>query len=546
MVQAIASLWKLVLGICVLAAMTLLATVYRPQSRLFFSRLAKFRFKRGQTEFSVNHTDADEPKPALESRGIQEVAPAPPSAQKSLPPEQEVQDEKTDWATQMYMGFYDENLESAQRAFEKMQEAETRPDHKIQNEAVYLQMRYEKGDSEALQKLKDLAAKSEAYPAMRGFVLRQQAFCYSFIDNLEVAAEVALEAAKVSNRDEAKATNVSVAAGFLERLGKQEEAFKLLFEHLRTLKSDEAKAILYGKLGDLYEKSGNTVLLGLAREKVTGHRPNLKGAHFTAAYDYAKNKDRALAVWHYLKAIEIDSRYANALNNLGVLFGDLKLPKLAIQYYERGIKAGETLSAANLAYVLMEAGATDQAREVLKEARGSSNEVHPNVNHATVRLHTIEEDAKELFEKITLVGRQMRQFLLRCPLQSIEGDGLFEVNGSWSSTEVSDLEVASPDSGKRLHVNWVAEEGGIKERYQLVAQITGGVGGGEVSKFKRDVFAFPPGKGSFDSYGSCLLYFLEDRNLMRVIVVSKDETVAKEFTIKRTPHPPAPPANANS
>ena len=108
MVQAIAGLWKLLLGLCFLVGMILLSTVYRSQSRSFLARLAKFKFKRGQTELSVNHeAEAEGDEKNRESR--QQVAAAPPRTEAS-PQTGKAEEKETNWEIEMYVKFYEEEL----------------------------------------------------------------------------------------------------------------------------------------------------------------------------------------------------------------------------------------------------------------------------------------------------------------------------------------------------------------------------------------------------------------------------------------------------
>jgi tetratricopeptide (TPR) repeat protein len=59
---------------------------------------------------------------------------------------------------------------------------------------------------------------------------------------------------------------------------------------------------------------------------------------------------------------------SSALHNLALLYSDCKLPILSVENYKTALALGETLSAANLGFMYLDAGMTEQARTLVREA----------------------------------------------------------------------------------------------------------------------------------------------------------------------------------
>jgi tetratricopeptide (TPR) repeat protein len=60
-------------------------------------------------------------------------------------------------------------------------------------------------------------------------------------------------------------------------------------------------------------------------------------AAFDTAYACSQAGLTELAALHYEKLVEMDGKYAYAQNNLGVAFGVLGAPTLAVNYYKKAI-----------------------------------------------------------------------------------------------------------------------------------------------------------------------------------------------------------------
>jgi len=503
LLESIGALWKLVLALGFLLALILAATMFRRPCQVFLGRLVKLRIKRGNTEVSINDESliAPDATPAVRE---QESAP-PTKTQKtgteSKPASQVLE---TDWEIEMWLSFSKEDLKGAEKAYAKLQEAETNPEKRLENEAWYLSMRFRKGDADAQKKLESLQARGTEYPKLAGFLRRLKANYFAFNDDHQTAALIYEEAAAVSEGKAERARNLRSAAASLVKISRSDRAREILTKELRSNDDPEAQAELYLGLADTYDANSETRAVLL--EKAVSNKPNSKQMHFDSAYAYAQAGLQPLAVLHYEKAIEIDSKHPNALNNLGVAFANLGAKKLAVDFYKRAIELGETLSSANLAYILIEAGEIEEARQILKEAR-KKEEVHGNVNQAAVRLEEVERENNERREHVVNLATALRQFLVTYADKLHQGMAA-NVNGSWRSTAATDISVVLDETNSKIEIHWTVRS---DQKFRFTGKLLGQTSAGEVSKFKKDPFAGLFGtdknKGSFERVGSGRLYF---------------------------------------
>lgn len=546
--KAIASLWKLVLAFAVSMGLVLLATVYREQSRLFLQRLARFKVKRGSTELSVNHDDeltSNDARGSAKALGRDQKA-GPPAAivtPEDAPKLQEPKPEGLEMEPSfgMWMALYDGRMDDAKVLFEKVQAAEKDPEQRLKTEASYLAFRFEKGDAGAQKQLQLLEEKAKQYPSALAAIKRADAECYVFADSHDSAVSIFEEAARISPTDLDRASNLASAADARMKIGQSSEGRALILDALTSINSRDAQAVLYDKLASMYAKANDTQSQALMLEKVAGCRVNSKEAHFNAAYAYANAGDNRLAAWHYSKALEIDAKYGMALNNLGVCFTQLKAPALAFGVYRKAADLGETLAAANLANILMDAGATHEADEVLAKAR-ETKDYHKNVNNALVRLQTIRTESLQLRDQIIEAGNVARQWLAKLLPAAIGATEHTVPAASWTGRGVSLVEV-DPSKGSRK-VEIVYKTTAPAEKYRLIATMNGFVGRGPITLFKRDYWPpqpkpGEPEKGSWEDYGEGYVQVIDNGRTLKMLMLSNDNKDTRELTFRVEERPDA-------
>ena len=155
-IKAIASLWPFAF----LTFLTFFVLKFSKQLKGLFERLAKIKFKRGQTELTISQeTKEAETKPEIQSeekatseKPATEINDKVPKLEPKTP---------VDWSVEMSKAFDARNMEEAEKAFKNMQELETNALQKLKNETLYSWKLYESGDTCALAKLQELAKKEE-------------------------------------------------------------------------------------------------------------------------------------------------------------------------------------------------------------------------------------------------------------------------------------------------------------------------------------------------------------------------------------------------
>ncbi len=133
----------------------------------------------------------------------------------------------------------------------------------------------------------------------------------------------------------------------------------------------------------------SSVLLG----HIVDLQPANASAIFDAAYQFAEEKFYLQAMLLYQKLLAIQSDYHGANNNLGLLFAELDLPMKSISLLKRSTEQGNSLAAANLASRYLDAGMTEEAKNVLENAL-DFEVVNSNVHESLARIRK-DSDAEE-------------------------------------------------------------------------------------------------------------------------------------------------------
>jgi hypothetical protein len=147
-IKAVASLWPLAL-FCFLI-LVLLATVifFLPQTRNFLTGLKNFRFKFGSAEASMNQSSSGSPNSSSETPSQETTSGLPKSVEKNsaLSDSQKQETLDLDPEYQMFLHLSNGMLDDAESDFKSLQLNEADPEVRTHREAVYLRLRFQKGD----------------------------------------------------------------------------------------------------------------------------------------------------------------------------------------------------------------------------------------------------------------------------------------------------------------------------------------------------------------------------------------------------------------
>jgi len=368
----------------------------------------------------------------------------PPPEPKQLAPPKTAED----WVVEMYDAFFGErDPKKLDEAFKKFQETEQDADKKLQQEAFYYFLKYECGDTSALEKLHRLSEIPNAAWDAYFWIGR----CHEEGGDLERALQGYDAALKHSGSDRNKVSAVGAIARCLFKRGQTEAAYREIIEHIPTITQFNAKSELYESLGGLYERAKNWEMRAAALEKALEFRPNDTTNRFNAAFSYSSSQLNALSYSHYRRLLTFNPKDAAAQNNLGVEAETLKMPLRSVTHYKEASTQGNTLADANLGYRLINAGFEEEATAILDRAKGQK-EMHPNVGSAIAALAKSREYEKNRDQELATTATAQQQYLLRfgdAAFSGIRDPAVFE--GQWFSSEGYFIKIAVQPNNLEAH-----------------------------------------------------------------------------------------------
>ena len=151
------------------------------------------------------------------------------------------------------------------------------------------------------------------------------------------------EIASIQNNPDAEARNKiaeleGTIAGLKEKLERTEKAKKdTIVELTKTLKEKEGQLKILAESFDDYKggkdvKSLSDLLLDDTRRRAEAEK------WFNRAYDEGQKGNRETAIEYYTRAIELNPEYADAYNNRGIAYKNIKEYEKAIRDYNKAIE----------------------------------------------------------------------------------------------------------------------------------------------------------------------------------------------------------------
>lgn len=390
-----------------------------------------------------------------ETRSPEAVEPALSDQAKTNPNEEGPERESRtvdECTSDMIAAFYHGDKERVEEDYKQAQDAESEPDKKLHIEALYLRLRYGQGDSSALDRLQDLVERAKEAPKFLPDIYQLLGSAYDLADDYQNAIQAyESAAAAASQSEEQRARYVAAVAHCLFESGGRDEALEKLMAEIEGVEDRAALSTLYGSIASLYE-TDNSELRAIALQKATEYKPNDTRLRFDAARSSDEGNLDALALMHYNILLRLKPDDASTLNNIGVVYGQLKLPIQQIASYKAAVKKGNTLAAANLAYQYLRKGFADEAKEVLNTAI-KVEDAHSNVAEAKAAVDRQEEAESKTSKETLSAARQQYRFLLafaEAYFSTPSGEPRFE--GDWQLLDGVEVEITR-DAG-RLEMKW--------------------------------------------------------------------------------------------
>lgn len=316
-----------------------------------------------------------------------------------------------EWRSEMLRAFVEEDTERLEEAYQQARNAESKESEKQLLESLHLSLRYQRGDTDALNKLRSLADETKDMPDVLPQIYSDIGLAYQFGDDFLKANDAYEAATEAAQTDEQRAGYVVSAARCSFTAGERDSAFSKITDEVGRTSNSEAFSILYRGLADLYDLEDNSELRAIALEKAIEFSPNDTWLRFQAAYSYAKHDSTTLSFMHYKSLLGFEPNDNMALNNMGVAYDKLNMPIKKITLLKRAAEKDNTLASANLAFAYMNEGFADEAKEILEQAT-TKEQPHENVGNATFALAQRKEAESERESEVLDASREQRGFLL--------------------------------------------------------------------------------------------------------------------------------------
>lgn len=344
------------------------------------------------------------------------------------------------------------DFKKAEEAFNHVQSEQDDIEKRIGNELLYFYARFRNGDTAALQRLEALAQNAPSAPERAADAYLFLGLAYQLAGSHQKAEEAYQSAIGKAITENQRAQMIVNMATAQFRLGRVEEALNTIKAAIASTNDSEARAILYEGLARHYDETDQQELKALALEKALEHKPENTSLHFDAARSYGASDFDALSLLHYLIILQISPQNSGALNNAGVDCDTLQMPTLAVDSYRKAYALGNTLSAANLAYLYLNSGFAEDASRLLDEAQ-QRDDPHPNVAAAIAAVSRKREQDEETEKSVLKKAQEQRAFL------SAYAERYFapstdptSFDGEWQSDE--GYRVSISQQGEIIEASW--------------------------------------------------------------------------------------------
>ena len=539
-IKAVASLWPLALIVFLTVILIILLFLFLPQIRQFIPNLKNLRVKGFGGEIAVNQPVVEQEKSAqiTEAKGTasnagktSELEKVSLEVKKDDKPIIEVEDEMN---FHLMMG----RLDEAEKLFEKLQAETTDPSDRLKREVFYLMKRHVNGDGEAQNKLHEVEARAkESKSTWLGYIIRMDGICYSFSRDKENAANRFIESFNTCVSDSGRVESLKLASLLYYELGEKDKAFKLLKDGLGVINGSVSRSTIFECLANLCKRENDTFKTALFFQRALSLNPNSKDALFNAGYACSEAEFEALAVLHYEKLIEINPKHGTALNNIGVSFSNLKNQSIAVDFYKKAVAVDETLSASNLANIIMNTGMLEDAEKLLKQALTKKN-VHENVLESMVKLDKLKKESSEARNKsINLASSQYRFFLGFADAALADDSFKSHLDEEWGGAECVLISTVFEPKKATLEIIWSESQGG---KFRFFGETAGlsSKGNVEIWKDQTDLtYALLGGtksEGRFDSYGNGFIFMNKTVDVISFFIQDNSGQSFRCISFKKT------------
>lgn len=475
----------------------------------FVSRLTSLKYKSGESELGMEAAAPTQDKEKIDLRTTDDK---PSSEDKDA----EIEKNEGDWFLAMEKAFSEGRLDDAEAEFKKYAIGE-KDEVKLENsKAAYLYFRFNKGkDNSAISELERLArtAKNEV---SKFNTLDWISFCLRKGMQYHKETEMWRSALEETQSEPLKTRAIVNIAYSLNKEESSIEAKNILIERLKSIDDGAQKGLIFEALSKIEDSLGNKYLSIYCKDKFLEFNTNNRDELFNSAYSASNEGIDEISISNYLRLIRIDEDNSTALNNLGVRAQAAGLKIKAIDQYKKSAEHNNTLAMANLGYLLLGAGFTDEAEKIAKEALEKDNP-HENIHSLLAEISKSREkqdkDWEELGKKALNRQKKIREYTEQLYLGNakvLEGD--WEVNGIHATTIKID--------NYSLKASWTEETGALVGgiyTVELVGEVSGATFDGTYSRKRNDNSSNTLLGVGGNTNKVCIGYFSESEGKLKVL-----------------------------
>jgi tetratricopeptide (TPR) repeat protein len=480
----------------------------------FISRLTSLSFKKGDSTLGMEAASPSDGKDNTKE------LPSPdeePSSEEKDSQIEKVESKEGEWFSKMHSAFEEKRFDDAEAIFKKYALDEKDEVKLEENKTIYLYFRFEKAkDNKAIEELKDLARTAKTEESKFNS-LEWLSLC--FRDSMQYGKEIELwrSALEETESESLKTRAIVNLAYVLNKEDKSTEAKKLIIERLSSTVDDTQKSRLYEALSNIEQTFGNKSLSIYCKDKSLEFDANNRDELFNSAYAASNEDIDEISISNYIKLIRIDEDNSTALNNLAVRAQEAGLKIKAVENYKKSAGYNNTLAMANQGYLLLDAGFTDEAENIARQALKFSDP-HQNVHSLIAAINEQKQeqtkDWNKLREKSLNRQKDIRQYTEQYYLgnpESLKGDWL--VSNTYPTTikiEESVIKATWAESAGLLG-------GGSSYTVELEGKVFGSTFEGKYTRRKDDSSPNTLLGFSENTTQSCIGYISDDGNKFKLI-----------------------------
>lgn len=410
-------------------------------------RLTNLRWKRGSSELEEK---AAAPTQKTEATTLEKTDEPPIEANddKEIAIKgEEVQEQK--WYSKMHIAFKEGRIDDAKDAFNDYAPTEEDPLKLQNNKGFFLYSLFTKGkDNSAIEQLKTLVNTSTDEESKHDALI-WLSFCFDHSSQTEEEIKLWKESIN-SFSSEIIITDASIRlARALNRAGNASDAKNLLVSRLKSVSISGDKAGIYSALSRIEKSLDNKRLAIYCKDKYLELNPNNRDEIFNVAYQAAEEDVNDLSISNYINLLRIDANNKGALNNLGVIAQNAKLPVKAVEKYIESSSFDNTLAMSNRGYLLANAGFLEEAKVLAKEALKLENP-HENLYRLLTKISDLQKEQDTEWDKLVSKSIERQKFIRNYTDAHYEGDNKFD--GVWETENGNTITINIEDD--KLEATW--------------------------------------------------------------------------------------------